>query len=192
MMKIAVDFYKTLFATENISALTLDNSFWSENDLVTPEENAMLTAPFSEEEIKEAVFSCYAEGATNPDGISFIFYQNFWDLIKKDLVSLFEDFHKGDLDLHRLNFAMLTLIPKIPEARNMKNFRPISLINCSFKIFSKVLTLRLGKISQRLVASNQSAFIKGRYILDSVVVARELVHSIHTSKALGQIFKIRL
>jgi hypothetical protein len=37
----------------------------------------------------------------------------------------------------------------------MKNFRSISLINCSFKIFSKVLTLRFGKIIDRLVSDNK-------------------------------------
>jgi hypothetical protein len=72
----------------------------------------------------------------------------------------------------------------------MKLFRPISLINCSFKIFSKVLTLRLGKISQRLISDNQSAFIKGRYILESVVIAHELVHSLHKSKDSGLILKL--
>jgi hypothetical protein len=76
------------------------------------------------------------------------------------LVCPFDDLHKGNLNLFRLNFAMITLIPKVIDARDMKNFRHISLITCSFKIFSKVLTGRLGIISERLVASNQSALSK--------------------------------
>lgn len=96
-------------------------------------------------------------------------------------MALFEDFHKGVLDLKRLNFALVTLIPKVGEATNMKQFRPISLLNCSFKIFSKLLTLRLTSVVQRIVSPNQSAFIKGRYILESVVVLHELVHSVHQS-----------
>jgi hypothetical protein len=103
---------------------------------------------------------------------------------------MFEEFHKRKLDLYRLNFAMLTLIPKIEEARDMKHFRPISLINCSFKIFSKVMTGRLGGVSQRLVSHNQSAFIKGRYILESVVTAHEVVHSVHKSQQPGIILKL--
>lgn len=88
-----------------------------------------------------------------------LFYQKFWDVIKEDLTSLFTDFYNGDLDLFRLNFTLLTLIPKVEETRDMKNFRPISLTNCSFKIFSKVLTNRLGLVSQRIVANEQTAFI---------------------------------
>jgi hypothetical protein len=64
----------------------------------------------------------------------------------------------------------------------MKKFRPISLCNCSFKIFSKVLTIRIGKIADGLISTQQSAFIGGRYILESVVVAHEIVHSIHKNK----------
>ena len=61
--------------------------------------------------------------------------KSFGEVIKTDLIGMFDDWHKGDLDLYRLNFAMLTLIPKVENACNMKFFRPISLINCSSKIF---------------------------------------------------------
>jgi len=85
---------------------------------------------------------------------------------------------------------LVTLIPKVGEATNMKQFRPIGLLNCSFQIFSKLLTLRLTSVVQRIVAPTQSAFIKGRYILESVVVAHELVHSVHQSGEPGIILKL--
>jgi hypothetical protein len=75
-------------------------------------------------------------------------------------------------------------------ARSMKKYRPISLCNCSFKIFSKVLTLRLEKIANRLISPQQIAFIGGRYILESVVVAHEVVHSIHKGIKPGVILKL--
>jgi hypothetical protein len=190
MMKVVVDFYKELLKKESRGDISLGDNFWKEEEKVTPIENDMLTAPFTEIEIKEAVFSCYAEGAPGPDGLSFLFFQKFWDIIKNDIISLFQDFYTGDLDLTRLNFALLTLIPKELGARSMKKFRPISLCNCSFKIFSKVLTIRLGKIADRLISTQQSAFIGGRYILESVVVAHEIVHSIHKNKIPGVILKL--
>jgi hypothetical protein len=158
--------------------------------MVSEEENVMLVAPFSEEEVRDAVFSCYAEGAPGPDGITFLFYQKFWEVIKHDILSMFKDFHEGELDLYRLNFAMLTLIPKVSEARNMRNFRPISLANCSFKIFSKVMAIILGKIADRLIMKNQSAFIKGRYILESVETAHEIVHSVSGNNERGIVLKL--
>jgi hypothetical protein len=77
MMKVAVDFYKELVAKEENSGVRLGSSFWEDGDKVTPEENSSLTASFTEVEIKEAVFSCYAEGTPSPDGLSFFFYQKF-------------------------------------------------------------------------------------------------------------------
>jgi hypothetical protein len=145
MLDIAVAFYKKLFAREERGSVRLANDFWQTEDLITSEENDLLTMSFTEKEIKEVVFSCYADVAPGPDGVSFMFYQHYWDIVKADLLSMFNDFHQGKLDLHRLNFALITLIPKEEGARTMKKFRPISLINCSFKIFSKALTLRLGK-----------------------------------------------
>jgi hypothetical protein len=133
MHKIVVDFYKQLFAKENREGITLDQGFWEMGEKISQEENDLLSAPFTEEEIKEALFSRYAEGARGPDGLPFLFYQKCWDVLKEDIVKMFEAFHKGELDLYRLNF-MLTLIPKIEDANEMRFFRPISLINCSFKI----------------------------------------------------------
>jgi hypothetical protein len=89
MMKVAVDFYKELFTKEGRGDICLGDNFWKEEEKVTAIENEMLTAPFTENEIKEAIFSCYAEGAPGPDGLSFLFFQKFWDLMKNDIISLF-------------------------------------------------------------------------------------------------------
>jgi hypothetical protein len=61
--------------------------------------------------MKEAVLGCYVDGATGPDDISFLFYHKFWDVLQKEVVNMFNDFFRGELDLYRLNFDMLTLIP---------------------------------------------------------------------------------
>jgi hypothetical protein len=84
---------------------------------------------------------------------------------------------------------MITLIPKEPDAKVLKKFRPISLINCSFKIFSKLLNNRMIKVADRLVASNQTAFITGRFILESVVAAHKIIHEIH-KKEEGVVLKL--
>jgi len=132
MMKIALD-HKDLFAKEKRGELGIGRDFWSSSELVSMEENEILCAPFSEVEIKYGIFSCYADGAPGPDGFPFLFYQKFWDWVKDDIVRMFHDFCKGELSLSRLNFAMLTLIPKVDNANNMKFFRSICLINCSLK-----------------------------------------------------------
>jgi hypothetical protein len=189
MLDHAVDFYKKLFGLEPDSNVKLRSDFWEEDELVSDDENGFLEAPFSEE-VKEAVFSSYAEGAPGPDGLPFLFYQTFWDTVKSDFMNLVRKFETGELKIDRLNFAMITLIPKEPEARTLKKFRPISLLNCSFKIFGKLLNNRLIAVADRIIVSNQTAFIKGRYILESVVAAHEIIHEVHRSKEAGVILKL--
>jgi hypothetical protein len=71
-----------------------------------------LIGSFSEAEIKKVIFQLEHNKAPGPDGFPAEFYQNFWEVIKKDLLALFEDFHNGILPLHSLNFGVVTLVPK--------------------------------------------------------------------------------
>ena len=81
------------------------------------------------------------------------------------------------------------LSENITEYNNQK-FRTISLLNCSFKIFTKVITNRLATIIDRLISYQQSAFIRGRFILESVVTADEIIHEVHRKNDQGLVFKI--
>jgi hypothetical protein len=190
ILRVTINFYKDLFQEEARGGFSLQEDFWDSVDRVTRDECRALEAPFSEQETREVVFSCYLEGAPGPDGLSFLFFQKFWDVVGSDICDIFAEFHSGRFELFRLNFAILTLIPKVEDASDMRNFRPISLLNCSFKIFSKLLTTRLECVCQRLIAKEQSAFIRGRYILESVVITHEPVHSIHKSKEPRVILKL--
>lgn len=76
-MDIAVGFYKKLSAKEPDVKVKLGVSFWDEQDKVTVGENSTLIAPFSEEEIKNAMFSCYLEGAQDLTVSFFLFFQKF-------------------------------------------------------------------------------------------------------------------
>ena len=176
MLTIATGFYKTLFGYEAKPNIHLKSSFWNDEEKLSEEENTMLSSPLSEEEIRTAIFDSYADGAPGPDGFPFLFYQRFWDLIKNDFMALVKDFEEGRLDINRLNYVMLILIPKETDDIEMRKFKPIALINCSFKNFRKALNNRLIKIIDRLISTNQTAFIQGRYILESVVAAHEIIH----------------
>lgn len=159
IVEIASNFYKDLFKSEDRTNISLTDNFFAVSDKAKDCENEILEAPFTDMEIKKVVFEAYSDGAPRPDGLSFIFYQHFWDLIKSDLCTMFQAFHRGELDHYRLNFSLITLIPKEKDACTMSKFRPISLLNCSYKIFTKVLTNRMNLVVDRLICSNQTAFI---------------------------------
>nr|GEV68877.1 RNA-directed DNA polymerase, eukaryota [Tanacetum cinerariifolium] len=94
-------------------------------------------------EIKRVVWDCGIDKSPRPDGFTFGFYRRYWDIIKKDVadaVSFFfisGNFPKGG------NSSFIALIPKMQDAKVVKDYRPISLIGSLYKIIAKILANRL-------------------------------------------------
>ena len=76
------------------------------------------------------------------------------------------------------------------DAKQIQQYRPIYVLNVSFKIFTKVGTNRLNKVAQTVVSPSQTAFMPSRNIMNEVVILHETIHELHTKKRDGVIFKI--
>jgi len=75
-----------------------------------------------------------------------------------------------------INSTYVTLIPKIPKATSIKNYRPIACCSVIYnKIISKVLTNRMQGVLDSIIRESQSVFIKGRVIFDNIILSHELV-----------------
>jgi hypothetical protein len=103
---------------------------------------------------------------------------------------ILNDFVLGRIDIARLNFGILSLIPKVPGAEHISQYRPIALINVVFKIISKAYASRLDPIAHRIISPNQTAFIKGRNILDGPLALMEIIHDIRKRKHSGVLLKL--
>lgn len=78
-----------------------------------------------------------------------------------------------------VNATILTLIPKHDDAKEMKDYRPISCCNILYKVISKVLANRLKVLLPEMIEPNQCAFVKGRLLLENVILATKLVKDYH-------------
>jgi hypothetical protein len=94
------------------------------------------------------------------------------------------------MPLFSLNFGVITLLPKVQEANKIQQYKPICLLNVSFKIFTKVATFRVNLVVDCVISPTQRSFMKGRNILEGVVILHEIVHELHRKKQSGLIFKI--
>jgi hypothetical protein len=88
--------------------------------------------------------------------------------------------------LFSLNFGVITLIPKLQEVNVIQQYRPICLLNVSFKIFTKVATNRLNMVADKVISPTQTTFMRGRNILEGIVI----LHELHRKNLSGIIFKI--
>jgi hypothetical protein len=114
----------------------------------------------------------------------------FWNVVKDDLLALFDAFHKGELPLFSLNFGYIILVPKSKDAMSIQHYRPICLLNVSFKIFTKVLTNRVSRVASKVIGPSQTAFIPDRNIMEGVVVLHETIHEPRRKKDHGVILKL--
>jgi hypothetical protein len=129
---------------------------------------AALDLPFTEEEVWNMIKELPSDKSPAPDGMTGAFYKSAWSVIKGDVLRAVNAFYCPDRrQFYYLNAALLTLIPKKPDAVKPSDYRPISLIHSFPKLISKMLANRLSPKLDDLVQRNRSAFIKGRCIQDN-------------------------
>lgn len=159
----ATEYYKNLFGPSNRSDIRTVFDF---PRILTEEENQFLTRDFSMDEIKTVVAYLGHNKAPCPDGFPGEFYQFLWDTIKFSLKRLFDDFSKGRLEVGKLNYGTITLLPKGEDADRLQRFRPVCLMNDSLKILTKGVNFRLGEVAEEIIDRTQTAFMKNRFIME--------------------------
>jgi hypothetical protein len=70
------------------------------------------------------------------------------------------------LCLQSINGSYITLVPKVQNPSNVSDFRPISLLNSSVKLITKILDNRLQSVILQVIHQNQYEFLKSRSIQD--------------------------
>ena len=98
--------------------------------------------------------------------------------------------YDGQLELCRLNYRVIILLPKVKPTTSVKQFRPICLLNVIYKIITKTLTIRLSTVVGRVVSKFQTTFIPRRNILEGVVILQEVMHELRATKTSGVIIKL--
>jgi hypothetical protein len=138
-------------------------------------ECGRLVEPFAREEIEVVVKESDGNKSPGPDGFNFAFVKDFWYLIKDEVRMLFDQFHANEVVPKNMLAYFVALIPKVTSPISLKEFRPISLLGSLYKILSKVLAKRLAGVMNSIISSSQTAFIKGRNLVDGVLVVNEIV-----------------
>lgn len=120
--------------------------------------------------------------ASGVDGLHAQFYQSQWVVVGESLISIVKKgFNNGEVEAF-LNKTLLVLILKVPRPELVSQFQLISLCTVPYKLLTKVIVNRLKPVMPLLVEENQTNFIGGRHIIDNVVIAQEVVHSMHIKK----------
>lgn len=192
ILRVGRTFYENLYKSQEdtLTPMADIQREWSELNLprIPSDRKELLDAPFSQEELKTALSHLNKNKSPGSDGITPEFMTCFWDLVNRYFCeSLDFSIAEGRLSSGQRR-GIITLIPKKDvDRRLIANWRPIALLNTDYKIFTKALALRLQRVMGLLIHPNQTGFMSGRIIGDSVRLVEDALDFIRESVDEGMV-----
>ena len=125
------------------------------------------------------------------DGLPAEFNKVLWNNVSTHLLaSLNSSFSKGHLSILQRR-GLITLIPKINKPQQFfKNWRPMSLLNCDYKIAAKAVATRMKRVLPDIINSDQTGFLKGRAIGENVRLLNSVISYAEQQNVPGMILFI--
>ena len=164
--------------------------FFSENDTVlSNEERNCIEGLLTELECLNALKDMEPDKSPGTDGLPSEFYQMFWNDVSKPLLdALNYGFEIGKLSISQKR-GIIKLIPKkSEELYYVKNWRPLALLNCDYKIATKAIANRLKTHLHKLINNNQTGFLKGRFIGENIRLIDSVINYTAVKKIPGLLF----
>lgn len=128
----------------------------------------MLAAQPSESGIEEVLFSLPANKAPGVDGVSAEALRKTWPTVKPFYVAMVQAYWKDGILAEPVLEGLIRLISKLMNRAELKDWRPLTMLNTDYKIIAKILAYRSQLLLPRVILPQQIGFVKGRNMLDNV------------------------
>uniref|UniRef100_A0A803Q138 CCHC-type domain-containing protein n=1 Tax=Cannabis sativa TaxID=3483 RepID=A0A803Q138_CANSA len=149
---------------------------------ISRETNEYLIAPFTKDDVLQAMRVIHPHKAPGNDGMPGLFYRKFWPIIGEEVTTVCLGILNEGKSVEDINDTLICLIPKLPKPTHMSEFRPISLCNVVYKIVVKCLAGRMKHSLHQAISEVQSAFVGGRLIQDNAIIGYESLHCMKTRR----------
>ena len=138
--------------------------------------SVLIEGNLSYSELTKSLKSSKNGKSPGPDGFTVEFYNFFWKDIGHFLLKSFNhSFITENISITQKQ-GIISIIPKGHKPREyLKNWRPISLLNVSYKLLSSCLSNRLKAVLEKLIHENQKGFLSGRYIGENIRLVYDIL-----------------
>ena len=172
------DFYSDLFNRKITKTSTDCNTFLDSLDIprISNEHKLSCDKALSIEELDDCIFSMSKGKSPGNDGLTVEFYQFFWTDIKELLFeSLKYSRIVGELSPSQRQAIIKLIEKRDKDKRFIQNWRPISLLNVDTKLISKCFASRLIPVLPTIIAPDQTAYVKGRFIGEGIRLVSDVL-----------------
>ena len=186
-------FYTQLYSKHNTINIE-DTNFKDIKDILpklNENEKNKLEIDITEQELKDVIKRAKNNKSPGPDGYSNEFYKIFWPELNKWMLKLFKKYREENKLNETQLGGIITCIPKGDKSRNeLKNWRPITLLNSTYKFYSAILADRIKLTLNKLIHSDQKGFITGRFIGENIRQTYDMINYCKENKIKGLIVLI--
>jgi hypothetical protein len=150
------------------------NSRLVQDCIIPAELRQELESPISVEELNISV----AQGnksASGMDGLSNCFIKKYWEFLRTPWHRYATFCHENGRLTYNFSTASIKLIPKKGDTSKLKNWRPISLLSCLYKVISRALNNRLKKATGYIFSRSQKGFTSDRHIQEVLMNVVEMI-----------------
>uniref|UniRef100_A0A9J7XN67 Reverse transcriptase domain-containing protein n=1 Tax=Cyprinus carpio carpio TaxID=630221 RepID=A0A9J7XN67_CYPCA len=170
------NFYENLFSARGVEENKKRELLNRIKVKISKEDKKECDQKIGEEEIERAIQQLNKKKIPGIDGLGSEFYICFKEILTKILKEVFSEiFEKGEVN-ERMGMGITKLIYKRKgEKLDLKNYRPITMLNTDLKILAKVLANRLKEVMPSIIETNQAYGVKGRDIADITMSIRDTI-----------------
>ena len=177
ILSATTSFYKRLYKAESDLHKPSQNSLLKHiSKTLNTEEQQSLDRDFTKQEIREALHSMENDKTPGWDGLPYEFYKTFWSLLEPDFYELQHHILNVDEKLSASQQrALISLLYKDGDKKDIKNWRPLSLLCTDYKILAKAISNRMRRVLASVVHLDQTCSVPGRSIHANLFLTRDII-----------------
>ena len=187
------NFYSELYSSkeEEIENTEINSLIKHEVPVLSQLESNSIEGPITYEEATKTLQKMSHNKSPGPDGFTVEFFKYFW----KDLGEFFINSINYGLEIHQLSITqregIITCIPKPgKDKKYVKNWRPITLLNVSYKIASGCIAQRIKSVLPKIIHHDQTGFMADMFIGDNIRLIHDVFHQANTIQKRGMLLLI--